>query len=659
MNITSIKGVGPKLYNNLKFNNLNTIYDIYTCVPKTYENYYLDNYYTVKDGKKVNLIVRILKIEVLFSNPPRVKLSLLLDNKYYLNGFFFDKKYLLKILNENDLVFINGKYNQKYNSVTIDKLYKNINQPTIKPEYKLKNINDYSFSKIVKEVYSKNIEIIETLPNIILFKYKLVNRKDAIYNLHFPSNIDMLNKSIYRFKFEEALRIQLNLLKEHKVYQKEKFQYDIKMVKEFIKNIGYTLTNDQQKVVNEIYKNFNSNISKKYLLMGDVGSGKTICVGLAMFGAITAGKQCVMMAPTEILAIQHYNYFLNLFQNYNLNICLLTSKTKNKDRIIQDINDNKYNIICGTQSLVSSKIKNNNIGLVVIDEQHKFGLSSRNKLIEKLNNNGDSIMLSATPIPRSLCVSFFGDVSLLEIKEKPLGRKKINSKLMLNDNFDELIPIIEKTIEINQKVFIVVPAITSDKKINVNSVYLKLENIFKDKLFLLHGNQSKKEQDIVTEKFYNEKSGILLSTSIIEVGIDIKEATLMIVLDAKYFGLAQLHQLRGRVGRNNLESYFYLLNDNLEDERLKKLVNIDDGFELSKYDLTNRGPSDFLSKNQTGLLKTTYLDFFTDYDILKLARNAANYILKEYKNFNSNEKYWIKDFINNKTTNIVSRKEIK
>lgn len=659
MNITSIKGVGKKTYNNLKLNNLNTFYDIYTCVPKAYENYYLDNYYTIRDGKKVNLIVRILKIEVLFSDPPRVKLSLLLDNKYNLNGFFFDKKYLLKILNENDIVFINGKYNQKYNSITIDKLYKNINQPTIKPEYKFKNINDYTFSKIVKEVYDKNIDIIETLPKNIINKYKLLSRKEAIYNLHFPSNIDILNKSIYRFKFEEALRIQLNLLKEYKIHQKEKFKYDIKVIKKFIENIGYTLTNDQQKVVNEIYKNFNTNISKKYLLMGDVGSGKTICVALAMLGAITANRQCMMMAPTEILAIQHYNYFTELFKNYNLNICLLTSKTKNKNKLIQDINDNKYNIICGTQSIISTKIINNNIGLVVIDEQHKFGLSSRNKLIEKLNNNGDAIMLSATPIPRSLCVSFFGDVSLLEIKQKPQGRKKVNSKLMLNDNFFELIPIIQKTIENNQKVFIVVPAITSSKKINIDSIYSKLKNIFNDKLFLLHGNQTKKEQDEVTKKFYNEKNGILLSTSIIEVGIDIKEATLMIVLDAKYFGLAQLHQLRGRVGRNNLDSYFYILNDNLEDERLEKLVNIDDGFELSKYDLTNRGPSDFLSKNQTGLLKTTYLDFFTDYDILKLARNASYDILKEYKNFTNNEKYWIKDFINNKTTNIISRKEIK
>ncbi|QTX02823.1 ATP-dependent DNA helicase [Candidatus Phytoplasma luffae] len=479
----------------------------------------------------------------------------------------------------------------------------------IKPIYKIIGISDEVIQKkIAKIIQHPGFQIKENLNENILKKYNLINRKEAFKNIHLPKNRKMLNEAIKRFKYEEAFFIIEKWCKEIKLIPKEPLKYNINFIKQMIKNIPFQLTDDQKKIVNEIYQDFKKNYSTKRLIQGDVGSGKTIIAFIASLAVIDLNRQVSMMAPTEILAQQHYLNFKKLFPQ--IKSIFITSKSKNKKDIIELIKQNHYKMIFGTHLLAN--INFSKLGLVIIDEIHKFGTNIQNKIITK-NITSDVIYLTATPIPKTLAVIYFGLLNVSVLDKKHSKEKNIITKKCL---LKETIPLIKKNQNRDEQTYIVVPAIKdNNKKFNIEniSIWLKNENI--TNIYILHSEQKPEIKEQTMQSFTNDKRGILLATSIIEVGIDITNATTMIILGAEYFGLSQLHQLRGRIGRNNKKNYCFLI-FHKDNERLGILEKENSGFNLSKIDFRKRGPGDFVGTKQSGFLKYNFLNISEDFSII-------------------------------------------
>lgn len=640
--LTKIKGVGPRVFKVLVNSKLYNEYDILNFFPKKYINNKELKFDDFIHLENVCFKALVLSKQEFFYNKYLIKYNLKIEDKYFITGLRFSAVKLFDNININQIVFICGKYNRYKNEISITSISTQKNPPVIKPIYDIKNITNYSFSNIVKNILKTKIKYEENIFSYLIDKYKIIPINKMYEYIHIPKDQQQLDSALRRLKFIEALNIEINLFKDFKNRKKDIINYDINLVKKLISDIEYDLTDDQKNAVNEIFKGYSKNTSYNYLLLGDVGSGKTVVSLIAALGAISANFQVAVMAPTQILANQHYIYFKDKLSKLGYNVQLLTSVNKDKN-ILKNIENGSINLVCGTTSLISDDINFKNLGLAIIDEQHRFGVENRKSLISKIKN-GDVLMLSATPIPQTLAHSIFADIKLIEIKEKPKGRLPIKNHYLNNNDFDKLIPIISDTIKKDEKVFIILPAITSNKKLNIEIIYKKLSNIFYN-ITVIHGNMKKEDINNNILDFYNKKSNILISTSMVEVGIDVSNATLMLVLDSKYFGLSQLHQLRGRIGRNNIQSNFYILADKTDIERLKILENTNSGFELSKYDLKDRGPGNFLGIKQAGILKSKYLDFNKDYNILITAKKEAIKILENKNNLSFNDKLLLDEII--------------
>ena len=436
---------------------------------------------------------------------------------------------------------------------------------------------------------------------------------------------------------------------------------DFSLSKQIIESLNFELTKDQQGTMEEI-KNELLNQKQIYrLIQGDVGSGKTIVSLLVIADVIKSGYQCVLMAPTELLAKQHFNYFTEIFEKYNIQIELLTSKSKKKKSIIEKVTDNKVQLLIGTHSVYNKSLHFKKLGLVVIDEQHKFGVNQRIKLLEK-SKNCHMLIMSATPIPRSLSIALYGEIDVSIIKTKPKNRKKVTTSIISKKNINNLINGIERKIKNNEQVFWILPNIGNNDEFQENqnetvlSRFNYLKNIFKDNVSLIHGKMS---DEIIIKNMHEFQSGkkmILISTTMVEVGINIPSATLMVVEEANKFGLAQLHQLRGRISRSNKPSNCVLMhNQKLSELSLKRLLilkNSDDGFEISEKDMFLRGSGDFFGTNQSGLPKWKFFLPYEDIDFLDDVKNDCKLLLNDATtnrqkiDFLINTFYGEKEFLN-------------
>lgn len=624
MQLKDLKGVGEVTLKNLKEAKIESLEDLLLTYPKTYENYELTKLSSLLDSEIVTIKGTIVsKPTINYYQKIDVVSFYFLSNYKKVKIIAFRRAYLSKSLKEADELIIKGKYNYKKNEIVASTISNAKSHKNIKPVYKIDNILDVNISKIIKEaIKQNNFTFEENLQESIIKKYNFINKQTLIKYIHNPKNTNELKEAIKRIKYEEAYAFQKDLLtKINKPYKRKPKNYDLELVKKLIEEIPFELTKDQKNAVNDCFSDFKADVTSYRLIQGDVGSGKTIVAAIAIYGAITAGDQVALMAPTEMLAVQHYNYFKTLFKDL-VNIELLTSDTKNKELLYDNLKNNKTNLVIGTHALIEKGVGFNNLGLIVIDEQHKFGVRTRDNLIKK-NNLADLIYLTATPIPRTLAISLFGDAKISTIKEKPKNRKPVITRY-INDNDDLTIyNEVMKTLSRNEKIYIVAPAIESlHAKYNINNLYEKYREHFKDEeIYVLHGSMDSKQQNITINNFINSKKAILIATTMIEVGIDIKDATLILIYAANYFGLSQIHQLRGRVGRSDLISKCFLISDDEDNERLKILEKISDGFLLSKYDLKLRGPGILMGLEQTGFPKFLYLDFIEDYEILKNARN--------------------------------------
>lgn len=663
--LEDIKGLGPKsiLYlNELKIYNIKDLLEYY---PYRYNVYKPNNINDAHDDETL-LINGMIEppIKVFFIKRNLNKLSFKLNTeKEIINVSIFNRAFLKKNMIVGKTISVIGKYNKKSNSlVASDIKMLPILKTTIEGVYHLNaNIKRANFKKIIETAVNNNFYVSSLVPSYLAEKYNFVSKMSAVREMHFPKSIDALKQAKIFLIYEElfAFMLKMNYLKMSRNNNNEidSKMFDEKKVNDFILSLPFKLTDDQLKAVEEIKCDFKSTSRMNRLILGDVGSGKTIVAFISLYMNYLAGFQGVLMAPTELLALQHYNNIISTFKNMNVNVCLLTSSTKKKDRllILEDLKSGKCDILIGTHSVLNNEVVFKNIGLVITDEQHRFGVAQRKNLQNK-GDMTDVLYLSATPIPRTLALTLFGDMDISQIKTKPANRKQIYTKLYKNNEIKSVLKLMLDEIKNNHQIYVVAPLIEgeegSSSMENVISLKEKINVAFNGKvpLEVLHGKLSAKEKEQIMNDFKLGIIKILISTTVIEVGVDVKNATMMVVFNAERFGLATLHQLRGRIGRNDLESKCLLVSD-YDTPRLKILEETNDGFLISEKDFELRGSGDLFGVRQSGDMSFKIANLASDFKILKQCdTDSKEFIsnhLNEIKKFPEQKKVLDSVFLNN------------
>ena len=645
--ISNLKGVGPQLSKYLKNKKIEKIKDIILNLP-----------YSETDRSKITKLneleigkIQSIKVKVKKLNFPRIRN---LPNKIVcedetgkIDIVYFNSRegYLRKIFPTDEWVIISGRvnfFNKKYQITNPEYVTKLENQ-----NYVIKNIPKYSLTKGINEKKYRSIseQVINNIPKIddwlndeFIKENNLIGWNESINNLHNSKDSKNINsKSFRRIVFDELCANFLTLSKNRKRVKKKKkpknFNQDFSKI--ILKKLPFKLTNSQKKVLSDI--NFDLHSAKRMfrIIQGDVGSGKTIVSLLAIVNTIESGYQSTLMSPTEILAKQHFDLAKTIFKNMNIKIEFLTGKTeyKKKKEILSNISNGKIDFLIGTHALFQKKILFKKLGLAVIDEQHKFGVKQRSDLAQKGGDDCDVLLMSATPIPRTMMMSLYGDMDVSKITEKPAKRKKILTLSKPEKKINELWPFIKKQIKTGNQIFWVCPLIEKSAFLDYSSAKKKFELInskFKNNVGLIHGALKKDERQEVLKRFLQKKIAILVSTTVIEVGIDFPNANLIIIENANKFGLAQLHQLRGRVGRGERQGTCILLfKDGLSKnavKRIKILKNSDDGFYIAEEDLKLRGFGDLIGYQQSGIKNFRFADPVNHLDLFELAENFVKNI---------------------------------
>ena len=646
--LSNLKGVGKKTESLLRKKGINNIFDLLWKLPKTYT----DRSYTSKIKElKISEIqtVSVTPLKYLF---PRVRnlpnKVLCEDDTGQLECIFFNsyEGYIKKILPLGKIVTISGKVSNFRNKYQItNPKYISENEDLIKTKH-----NEYSLTEgISQNIYNKIInQILLNLPDLkewhkqhICKKFNNISWNKAIKELHKAENIGQHSKNFYqRLAYDEIFSFFLvnsEIRKKIKKIKKQKKIFNNSIQDNIISKLKFKLTNDQIKALIEINDDLKSENKMFRLLQGDVGSGKTIVSLIASLNSIKAGFQVAFMAPTEILARQHYNLAKELFDN-KINLDLLSSKSENKNKkiIIKKLSENKIDLIFGTHAIFQNKIQFKKLGLVIIDEQHKFGVNQRKKLSDKGGENCDVLLMSATPIPRTLTMTIYGDMDVSIIREKPKSRKEVKTYSKLDSKIDDVLKFIKNEINNDNQIFWVCPLIEESKKIDHESAVTKfkfLSKIFPDQVALLHGKTDFDEKEKILNNFLKKKYKILVSTTVIEVGIDFPNATVIVIDNANKFGISQLHQLRGRVGRGSKQSSCILMfKSNLSEnakKRIKILKSSNDGFEISEEDMKLRGYGDILGFKQSGVKTFKLADPIHNSNLFKVAEKEINRIEKE------------------------------
>ena len=646
--LSSIKGVGVKTTNLLKKKKINTIFDLLWKLPKSYIDRSLSC--KIKDLKiDETQTITIVPQKYLFPRirnlPNRVLCN---DETGEIDCVFFNsyEGYIKKILPIGKEVTISGKikfFRNKY-QLTNPK-YISEDSSLIKQKH-----NSYSLTEGISEkVYNKiMLQVINNLPQInewhskkILKNFNNISWNESIKKLHEPENIGKFKENFYqRLAFDEIFStflVNSEVRKKIRKIKKTKKKIETKKQNEIISKLDFSLTNDQKKTLSEINKDLGSENKMFRLLQGDVGSGKTIVSLLSAFNTINSGFQVAVMAPTEILARQHFLLAKKIFPK-NISIELLSGKSTYRDKkdILDRLLKKQIDIIFGTHALFQKKVEFKKLGLIVIDEQHKFGVNQRKKLSDKAGKDCDVLLMTATPIPRTLTMTIYGDMDLSIIREKPNIRKPVKTYSKLENKIDDIVKFVNKEIKLGNQIFWVCPLIEESKKIDHSSAVKKFEflkKLFPKQVYLLHGKTTIEEKETILNKFLKNDFKILVSTTIIEVGIDFPNANVIIIENANKFGLSQLHQLRGRVGRGNKESSCILMFKSNLSENAKKRINIlknsNDGFKISEEDMKLRGFGDILGFKQSGIKNFKLADPIHNHNLFILAEQEIKRIESE------------------------------
>ncbi|MGJ5641435.1 ATP-dependent DNA helicase RecG [Formosa sp. S-31] len=661
--IDYLKGVGPNRADLLRKElGIHTYQDLINLFP----NRYLDRtqYYKISQLQRNNADVQVIGRVVGFKEVKQGKGKRLVGTFRDETGamelvWFRAHKWIKESikLNTDYVIFgkttwFNGTFSMAHPEMELLSEHENNLRSAMQPVYpsteKLSNkgITNRVMSKIMQQLFLEtNGRFEETLSANLLSELKLVSKADALFNVHFPKNQELLARAQFRLKFEELFYIQLQLILKNLIHKNKIKGFTFDKVgthfNTFFKHhLPFALTNAQKRVIKEIRADLGSNAQMNRLLQGDVGSGKTIVALMSMLIALDNGFQACLMAPTEILSVQHYNGLQELCNNLDINIKLLTgsSTTSERKAIHKALDSGELDILIGTHALLEDKVKFKNLGLAIIDEQHRFGVAQRSKLWRKNSMPPHILVMTATPIPRTLAMSVYGDLDISIIDELPPGRQPIKTVHRYDSNRLKVLKFIRDEIDKGRQVYIVYPLIQESENMDYKDLMDGYESIARDfpapkyQISIVHGQMKPADKDIEMQRFISGETQIMVATTVIEVGVNVPNASVMIIESAERFGLSQLHQLRGRVGRGAEQSYCILMTghklSNDSKTRLETMVKTSDGFEIAEVDLKLRGPGDIMGTQQSGVFNLKIADIIKDNDILKLARYHALNILK-------------------------------
>ena len=647
--LKDVKGVGPRALTLLNKININTVEDLVTHYPFRYDILRRDNLQEVGDGEKIIIDGKVESVPMLM----RFKAGLNKMNFRFAtpSGFvgvsIFNRAFLKNQLSVGSGITVIGKLDKKKNIITASdiKIGTLTDKAKIEPVYHctsgLTNKNISNYINMALLYYGKDID--DNIPMEYQEKYNFLNKKTALNVIHNPSTMEKLKEVTIRLKYEELFEFmfKINYLKEQNKKKNNGLSREIdkEKVMKFTKNIPFTLTNDQLKAIDEILDDLAAPHRMNRLLQGDVGSGKTVVSFMAMYANYLSGYQSALMAPTEILATQHYLNLVEFFKKAKIKIELLTGSTtkKVKNEIYDKLSKGEIDIVVGTHALIQDDVIYNNLGLVITDEQHRFGVNQR----ANLQNKGikpDILYMSATPIPRTYALTIYGDMDVSNIKERPKGRQKIDTYVKRNDEIKDVLEMMYEELKEKHQIYVIAPLIEEGE----NSGDLKTVNELKDRMKeafgshyiidIVHGKMANGAKDTIMEKFKNNDVNILISTTVVEVGVDVPNATMMVIFDADRFGLSTLHQLRGRVGRGVSKSRCVLISDS-DAERLKIMEHEDDGFVISEEDFKLRGHGDLFGTKQSGDMAFKIASVRNDYKILLQAKkDSREYLINKENN---------------------------
>ncbi len=642
MDIKNLHQVGEKTSKILNKLGIFTDDDLINYYPYRYNVYNFSNELIDNSTLIINVIIESNPIvSYIKKNFNRLSFRARYNERIF-NVVIFNRAYLKTNLTIGKNITIIGKYDFKKNIFTSSDIKFNVTNGQIEPVYHLtKGITNNTISKLIKDNFN-NIYIKDSLPSNIISKYNLLSKKDALYNIHFANDLKMVHYAKNRLIYEELFdfSFKMNYFKNQNIRKdKEPKNIDINKINEFKKLLPFSLTTDQDNAYNEIVQDMSSNKKMNRLLLGDVGSGKTVVAVGAIYANYIAGFESTLMAPTEVLATQHYFSIKKILDKFNVAVELITGSMskKEKEAIYKRVQNKEIDLLIGTHSLLNENIIFNNLGLVITDEQHRFGVHQRFTLEDK-SKCPDILYLSATPIPRTYAMTIYGDLDISYIKTKPTGRKDIITKVKKNSDIKEVLGLMLEQIKLGHQIYVVSPLVEEDESLNLTSINLlkeKLSLAFKNlfRIEIIHGKMKTSEKESIMNDFKNNQIKILIATTVIEVGIDVSNATMMVIFNAERFGLATLHQLRGRVGRSDLQSYCYLISDS-DNDRLKVMEESNDGFYISQKDFEMRGHGDLFGVKQHGDMSFKLANLKNDYNILLFANEDAKKFIdsKEYLN---------------------------
>jgi ATP-dependent DNA helicase RecG len=655
--VTILKGIGEETAESLAEMKIHTVNDLLEYFPYRYEDYRLRDLAEVNHDERVTVEGKVhSEPSLVYYAKKKSRLTVrLLVGRYLIQVVFFNQPYLKPKLAINETVTVTGKWDQHRQTITGSELnsgpYTKVKD--FEPVYALKGkITMKGIRKFINLAFHQYGHLIEeTLPEVFLKKYRLLRRRDAYRAMHFPMDQEDVKQARRRLVYEEFLFFQLKIQalrkfeREHSLGLQQ--HYQLSQLKEFIDSLPFPLTNAQKRVVNEILKDLKSPYRMNRLLQGDVGSGKTAVAAIALYASVTAEFQGALMVPTEILAEQHSESLKEMLDPFGVRCALLTSSIKGKQRkeLLLQLAQGEIDVLIGTHALIQDEVTFAKLGLVITDEQHRFGVEQRRVLREK-GENPDVLFMTATPIPRTLAITVFGEMDVSIIDEMPAGRKTVETYWAKQDMLDRVLGFMEKELRKGRQGYVICPLIEESEKLDVQNaidVHSTLTHYFQNryKVGLMHGRLNADEKEAVMNEFKANDLQVLVSTTVIEVGVNVPNATIMVIYDAERFGLSQLHQLRGRVGRGGEQSYCILLADPKSDvgkERMKIMTETADGFVLSEKDLELRGPGDFFGRKQSGVPEFKVADMVHDYRALETARNDASTLI-ESEEFWTGEEY--------------------
>mgnify|MGYP000908614373 FL=1 len=636
--LSVLPGIGPKSAEKYKNLGIETVEDLLLYFPFRYEDFKSKNVLDLEDGEKAvvsGIVATPANVQYYGYKRNRLRFTIK-QGELVLAVSFFNQPYLADKIELGQTVAVFGKWDKAKGALTGMKLLAQV-EDDLQPVYRLsQGVSQSALVKVIKTAFEAGLDQLleENLPQVLMDKYHLLSRRQAVRVMHFPKDLEEYKQALRRVKFEELLffQLQLQVLKEENrsVGQGIVLDWDKKKLKALQAKLPFTLTEAQERGLNEILADMRSPYHMNRLLQGDVGSGKTVVAGLAMYAAVTAGKQAALMVPTEILAEQHLQSLTSLFPS--LRILLLTGSLKAAERRerLELIQIGQVDLIVGTHALIQEGVRFHDLGLVIIDEQHRFGVAQRRILREK-GQNPDVLMMTATPIPRTLAITAFGDMDVSIIDQMPAGRKEIITRWVKHQQLNLVLDWLAKEIQKGSQAYVISPLIEESEALDLkNAIALEEELIayFGDRahIALLHGKMKGEEKEAIMQAFKQGEIDLLVSTTVIEVGVNVPNATVMIIMDADRFGLSQLHQLRGRVGRGDKQSYAVLVaNPKTESgkRRMKIMTETTNGFVLAEEDLKLRGSGEIFGTRQSGIPEFQVANLIEDYPILEEARKVA------------------------------------